>query len=277
MMHIYVPSAGRADRVLTLMQIPDRWLERTHLVVPEDEVSDYAEHCVTRRSIEIMGCPRKGIHNTRQWILDNAHTNFAWMVDDDMKFQARKPDWKFKEGGYLPIEECDLDFVGKMLDQQEEWLFTWGLAAVSVSMRQMNHGIPDRWWREATRMNNVYGFRVDVLKEHGIRFDQIEVMEDFWVTLHLLTRGIPNRVSMHYVWNQRGSNNRGGCSEYRTPEVQARSARKLKEAFPEFVEVVEKTSSPGSDSWKKMKTRTDVKIAWRKAFSGKLRTDGSRK
>jgi hypothetical protein len=99
-------------------------------------------------------------------------------------------------------------------------------------------------------------------------FDRLKVMEDFDFTLTLLENGGRNAVTLDYVWNQTGSNQPGGCSDYRTAEVQAKAAKELAKLHPGVVKVVEKEVI-GKTSWGGMKTRTDVRIQWRKAYTGK--------
>lgn len=256
---------------MTLSQLPERWLKQTHLVVPASQVSAYR----AAYSVDVLGVPDnlKGITRTRQWIIENAHTEYAYMIDDDMKFQARSKDWVYQKGGYLTVDECDPEFVGKMFDEQYDWLRE-GYAAVSLSARQMNHGVRDRYWREVARMNNMYGFRVSVLRDEDIRFDTMEVMEDFHVTLSLLEKGYPNRISTQYIWNQRGSGAIGGCSGYRTGEVQERSARLLTKLHSPHVQLVTRECNTAY-AWKGLKTRYDVRISWRKVYKGEIQKDGS--
>jgi hypothetical protein len=92
---------------------------------------------------------------------------------------------------------------------------------------------------------------------------RIPVMEDFDLTLQLLRKGYPNRVSYQYVWNQRGSGAEGGCSSYRTAEMQTNAALKLKELHPDFVSLVTKTAGT---VWKDMEERSDVTVQWQKAY-----------
>jgi hypothetical protein len=73
-------------------------------------------------------------------------------------------------------------------------------------------------------------------------------------------------VLFEYCWNQRDSGATGGCSTYRTAEMQAEAARRLAELHPNFVKVVTKKSKDTSTSWKNMKERVDVIVYWRKAL-----------
>jgi hypothetical protein len=233
-----------------------------HIVVPEDQVDSY--WAIAKAGIDLMPCPAEGISATRAWILENSLTEKSYMVDDDMNFCHRVPDWDLDTNAKLmtpsarPVEE-----VGQAFDMFEEWLDHY--VCVSMSARQGNQVAKDRWFRLATRMNNMYGFNVPEVKKLGIEFGRLKVMEDFDVTLQMLTMGIPNKVSTDWAWNQRGSGKVGGCSDYRTVEVQAEAAHKLKALFPDFVKIVEKDvkATHLQGIWSK---RTDVVIQWRKAY-----------
>jgi len=123
------------------------------------------------------------------------------------------------------------------------------------------------------RINNFHfmqGRKIARMKNDGIRFDILPLMEDFHFTLSLFERGIPNLLTLDYVWNQPGSNTKGGCSNYRTLELQAKASRMLHKRHPDVVKVVEKQIISVTD-WDGMKVRTDVIIQWRQAYSGETR------
>jgi hypothetical protein len=87
-------------------------------------------------------------------------------------------------------------------------------------------------------------------------------MEDFDVTLQLLRLGYANIVLAQWVHNQRGSGASGGCSTYRTMDMQAKAAKGLAKLHAPFVNVVYKQTS---HAWGGQ-ARQDVVIAWKKAY-----------
>ena len=111
-------------------------------------------------------------------------------------------------------------------------------------------------------MMRVLGYNKKYLEREQITFGRIPVMEDFDITLQLLRRGYPNMILNHWVHNQGGSDTTGGCSTFRTPELQEKAANMLKEFHPNFVKVVEKETKT---SWGGKK-RTDVTVYWKKAY-----------
>ena len=103
--------------------------------------------------------------------------------------------------------------------------------------------------------------------EHG----RVEVMEDFDIALQLLQNGVPCAVSFYYAQGQVQSNAPGGCSTYRTQEVQAEAAEQMKVLHPEFVRVVEKETKTAW-GWG---SRKDVVISWKQAYEASQRNEQS--
>ncbi len=140
-----------------------------------------------------------------------------------------------------------------------------GYALVGISARQGNNRQEDTRVFN-TRMNNAYAMHCDTLRKNPIRWDRMPLMEDFDVTLQLLRLGYENAVLYEFAWNQSGgSSAAGGCSGYRTNEMQAQCAGRLKELHPDFVTVVTKKAKGGA--WKGMEERKDVRMQWKKALA----------
>jgi hypothetical protein len=114
-----------------------------------------------------------------------------------------------------------------------------------------------------TRILRVLGYNRKILAKENITFGRVQVMEDFDVALRLLRAGYPNCILNHVAHNQKGSGAAGGCSTYRTPQVQAQAAHVLAALHPGYVKVVEKTTKTAWGGG----TRTDVNIQWKKAYA----------
>lgn len=254
---IYIPTRGRIENQKTLNNLPSWLHSKVRLVTPEKEAEALAQ-CYPHMRKYILPVPVQGIGKTRQWIVENSKARYGLFLDDDMDFCYR------------------LDMASPKLvilrpdDQQMTKLFEWtyeelktGALHVGISARQGNNHVCEEVV-EATRMNNAYAYDLKRLEKTGVRFDALPLMEDFYVTLGLLTRGYVNRVTYRWCWNQSGSNKAGGCSTYRTGEMQAKAAKLLQKAYPAFVTLVEKESK---SNWSGMKTRTDVRIQWKKALN----------
>lgn len=254
---IMIPTLGRLDKQITLdyLSRSHPLLDRITLVTTHSEHrahwNKYAEQCV------VIGAPDniKGIAATRQWCVENCPTDYLFILDDDMVFFKRDDlDIRLSKSTPNDLEE--------MFQELISWLEFEDFLLVGLSARQGNNNVYEDYV-DVTRQMNFHGINIKMFKDYGFRFDGLKVMEDFNLLLNMFTRAIPNRVSYRYCWNQSGSGAKGGCSTYRTGELQKQCALELKERFPDFVAVVEKKSKSG---WDGLETRTDVRIQWKKAF-----------
>lgn len=256
---VYIPTRGRIghESQITLREL-EKFSSFTPVIVcPVNEVD---RHKYAKR---ILACPYDGIGPTRQFILETHYGQHSSdghqgvvMLDDDMYFSRRKD-----PSVPVPLERCDdLNPMFQWISDQLDAGFVHG----GISARQGNNHIP-RPWVDCIRVNNAHFFNAAVYMNERLRFDVIPVMEDFYVSLTLLLRGYPNRVAYHYCWSQRGSGTKGGCSLYRTSELQAQAARELHRLFPDYVKVVTKESISGGKLFSG--ERTDVNIGWLKAWA----------
>jgi hypothetical protein len=113
-------------------------------------------------------------------------------------------------------------------------------------------------------------YDVNVLREKGVRFDRLEVMEDFDVTLQLLRLGYKNANLARWCNEQVNSNEAGGCSIYRTMTLQSKCAQKLARLHPAFVKLTQRQTKT---SWGGQ-PRHDVIVQWRKAFESSKGSGG---
>jgi hypothetical protein len=175
------------------------------------------------------------------------------MLDDDLTFFSRRVD--------NPALFCRPDpeeitlLVSEIEDSLDEFAHV-GIGSREGGNRLMGH----RYFN--TRLQRVLAYRTDVLQREGIRFDRLPVMEDFDVNLSLLRAGYRNVMLNWIVNDQGGSNAPGGCSQWRTLDMQAAAARKLAELHYGFVRTVEKTTKTAWGG----QTRLDVRIQWKKAY-----------
>lgn len=259
-MRLYIPSSGRAAEQYTLRQLSPEWRRKTTIVVPDNEVDDY--HIRVPHDIGIIGCPHKGIGPTRDFIIAAAYPGKVCMMDDDLRFFKRRKDDRTK------FSDAYEEDVADMLDSIEHQLSYF--AAVGVCPREGGNRYPDKFYNNV-RLLRVLAYDTIILTTQGIRFNDMEVMEDFYVALSLLTKGYPNMMLSDWCHNQRGSNERGGCSQYRTMQMQRDAALLLESRFPKFVKTVTKTTKT---AWGGQE-RTDVKIQWKRAYASSGKTHGS--
>jgi hypothetical protein len=247
-MEIYILSSGRADRQITWNAMPRMVQDQTKIVVPWDERADYSNYPVLTHKDIIRDVTR-----TRQWLIERAKHKIC-MFDDDLSFATRIPrdPTKFKP---MSMEE----FVA-MMDSIEAKLRSY--AHVGVSGREgANRRVEDILY--IGRMVRVLAYDARVMKKLGIRIDRLKLMADFDVTLQFLRAGYGNAIINWAVQNQAGSNARGGCSAYRTPEMQRLDAIALQKLHPDFVTLVHKEIKSKDPMWQ---NRLDVRVQWKKAY-----------
>jgi hypothetical protein len=254
MIPIYIPTRGRLDRQSTWDNMGPEARESAVLVCPGDEVSGHEEQgrrCLNRGDL-------KGIHNARQFILDHAlragHEKII-MLDDDLRFSRRsdpRATPELREATQQEIHE-----LWGVLDSHLDW---WAHAGVIGRQWQQVHLGHVKY---GFRQNAIHAIRPGVLSDLGIRYDQMELMEDYHVTLKLFAAGYHNALVCDWNYDQAGgSNTSGGCSTYRDGEMQERASRQLEAEFPGLVKAVEKKAKTG---WGGMETRWDVRIVWGRA------------
>ena len=269
-MQIFVPSTHRAHIPYTVNSIVAESPFPITVVVPFNEYDEYRDKMPRAGGLRVISPPPDlpmGIGHTRQWILHEASKhevdNKFIAMDDDLTFGVRRQDdpTKFREPRLGEITEM-LYKLSDMLDRY---------AQVSVATREgaNRNTAPVVYCVRAMR---VTGFRRDVLLNVGVDHRESTVMEDFEVTLALLTHGYRNATLNSFVQNQKGSNSAGGASVYRTMEMQEAAAKKLQSRYPDFVSLVRKQTKT---AWNGME-RTDVIVQWKKALAHGERVYGKR-
>lgn len=250
-MRIYIPSRARADqRNHTFDNLPPELQDSALLVVSKEDKKAYENRFGARH---VFTTPKEGIGPVRQWVTSIKDDDpYVCMLDDDLSFFVRS--------------RSDATKLEKASPRSTLSMFS----AVNVMLRAYAHvGIAAREGANRntashiynTRMLRVLAYDTGVLRAEKIRYDRCPVMEDFDVTLQLLRKGYDNCVINGWAQDQGTSNAPGGCSTYRTPEVQAQGANALKALHSDFVTVVQKETKGAWGGG----TRTDVRIAWKKA------------
>ena len=257
---VCIPTRGRVDAQVTYAQLPPEWKDRTYFVLDADRPAEWERLHGLRSAGTLKYRGAAGIGPKRQWILEAAPSRYICMLDDDLHFGARRDGKLVKASG----EELNAG-----LTRLEGWLMGAGLVAVGFSPQAGNNHVPEDT-AENTRLVNAYAFDRDLALATGARFDRLwGSMEDFDFTLQLLQAGYPNRVDYTITVGQHDPNAAGGCTEYLTPAVQQDAAWKLAALHPGLVTVKRKTTKGG---WHGFTERTDVEIAWKKAFRTRHQT-----
>ena len=248
-MEIYIPTYGRVDRQATLENLPEPWRDQAVLVVYREEAPLHVER--GRQILVVPSNIERGIANKRQFIMDQAISDKVVMFDDDLAFFVRR---KEDPTRFVQMEEWDYNDMFMAMDRGLDDHYHGGLG-----FREGGNRYPQAI-RKCARIMRAHCYRKDMparfIKSPGL-------MEDFHLTLDLLTQGHPNIVLNNYVTNQRTSNWEGGVSNQRTREVQRQAAEFLAECYPDFVTVVKRMTKGAWGGG----IRHDVRVQWKKAYN----------
>jgi len=256
-MIIAIPSINRVSEQPTIEVLPAaRFI---NLVVPEHQRAAYMGKYGDYNT-KVIGHPDDltNIGEVRHWILEQFRGEKVLMMDDDLVFFKRRSDEPDK---FTNAYSADLD---AMLRDCDYALDTH--CHIAVATREGGNRNTDDFIINSRGLR-VLGYDTEKVLNAGVRFNRIPVMEDFDITLQLMRKGYPNCIVNRFVHNQaHGSGASGGCSTYRTLELQAKAAHALQALHPEFVTVVKKKTKT---AWGGVE-RTDVRIQWKKAYESSL-------
>ncbi len=263
-MRIYIPTRGRAEQQVTLGGLPDELYPTVVLVVDEAEYDQHKSY--TKQKIQVLSVPAEysGISRTRQFILDqhdvSKYGRKLVMVDDDTRFYKRRADFPEK---LIPAAPRD---VVTMFAQLESLLdkYAHGSLTYRNGANRVTSSIV-----EVTRPLTVLAYDVEIMRRHNVRFDRVPVMEDFDACLQLLRAGYKNFVLGKYISSPGRSNSSGGCSTYRTQEMQAEGAKRLASLHSPFVRVTTKKTKTAW-GWGE---RQDVIVQWKQAYEASQRAE----
>jgi len=253
-------SRGRAGKVNTLKWIPKSWLGRTQVLVPKKEYLDYAN---VYGSHLIYGVPEEVDNYSKkvQFIMQAKRLDLndkAVILDDDLVFSS-------KIGGKLITIRSDVgsrpDRLG-LFEQIEDLLDEYPL--VGVHPRQMGQNAAPPYALNG-RIICIQGINRNVVSE--IKVDQFPILADVVLNCTLLARGCPNALVTTYFQDHGPCQAPGGCSIYRTPDMQRDAVEYLAARFPGYVKLV--VRRPKVAKWMG-DVRYDYTCQWKKLYAAGL-------
>ncbi len=255
---VYIPTKGRKNfsAQKTLQQILTHSDIKPTIVCPEKEVL-FFEDSIPSPFIKVIN--KKYLSQVWQAILEDCPTKGVIIIDDDLRFCVR----------YIGIH----DWLNQIKDKELNDMFAWmsdqldaGYVHGSISIRKGNHFIEESF-RDCANAKDCLFFNRDVLLAENARLDGLKTMQDFDITLQLMSKGYPNRVGYNWCTDQMDPAAEGGTTLYRTPEVQKEAAHQLRDMWPDYVKVIKKKAKSKSAIYGDM--RWDVRIAWRKCWKNR--------
>jgi hypothetical protein len=135
------------------------------------------------------------------------------------------------------------------------------LEAMRINLNQ--GGYPEGLEIKNQRYFGLAGYNLDVLKKHNIKFDDVILRQDYHVNLSLLKRGYVSLVHTRWCFTQT-SNAKGGCSSYRTVQLNNQEAVKFVRLHPCCSQLVKKVKKTAGLK----KPHLQVKVFPKKAYRG---------
>jgi len=242
-MNLYIMTRGRVGKQYTLSRLPLSWFNKTFLVCPTNE-----EHRVGN---VINAPPWVNNYSAKfQWILDGMPVSHegpwgtevqerlckdekAVIMDDDLVFSERNADGKL-------ITIRDPEELSPMFEQMEALLDTYPL--VGVHPRQMGqHTKPP--YVENGRIICIQGINRRLIGPTKV--DQFPILADVVLNCTVLARGGRNAIITTYFQDHGPCQAEGGCSIYRTSEMQKAAVEYIAERFGPFAKVVKRRTQAG--------------------------------
>lgn len=253
---VYIPTKGRDGELKTLQQVLVHSNIKPIIVCPSEEVLNFQE---SYPQLIVKVVDKKYLGQVWQAIVEECPTTGVMILDDDLRFAYR----------YLGIHNWLEQVDEFMLDDMFKWMsdqLDEGYVHGAISIRKGNHFQEDSY-RECGNAKDCLYFNRDVLLKENARLDRLKTMQDFDITLQLMSLGYPNKVGFDFCCDQMDPAAVGGTTLYRTPDVQKEAAELLHSFWPDFVKVVQKKAASKSSIYGD--TRYDVKIAWRKCWNNR--------
>jgi len=248
---IYIPTFNRVGSQKTFDSLPDRWKEKTYLVISPNE---------THSGYQTISCPiqGKGIAPVRKWIAEYGEGKRYAVLDDDIEFVYTRRE--NEEGpSNKPLTN---DQFNDMFNTMNNWIDEGYIhVACDVCWNPPTRNID---YRVNSRITNNIFYDGTKLPIEKIDWTSLDIAEDYFVNLQLLTMGFQNKISLKYRTNSSATQTKGGCSSFRTLDMHNECMKKLKEKFPNFVELREKVTK-NSGEWSN-KPRLAATIFWKKAY-----------
>jgi hypothetical protein len=263
-MNLYIMSRGRAGKVNTLKWIPETWRKKTFLVVSNREWGDYLS--AHGHEVGLISAPEYVTNYSQkfQWLLDGLPTPEpvvtteepkAVILDDDLVFSQFSADGKL-------ITVRDPLRLDEMFVQMEYLLNDYAL--VGVHPRQNATENP-KGYTLNSRIICMQG--INRRKIGQVKVDQFPILADVVLNCTLLARGQANAILTTFFQDHGPCQASGGCSVYRTPEMQRNAVEYLSKRFPGFVKVVERR--PKVAKWMG-DVRYDYTCQWKRLYAAGL-------
>lgn len=231
---IYINSANRADRVLTIRQFPASWKRITYIVVPESQADSYRHY-----GWPVLPIPKSVpsfLPPQRQWVMEHAKCDYVFLMDDDLTFEYRY------QG--LLLKKSDNTAMERMFADTLKFMETYPL--VGISQRYGNNFELGSVQKNC-KVTRCYCVNKSVFLKNKFNLAPFNdfVAEDLYISLEMLKAGYPTRILFNYAQDHKARNQEGGCSLYRTLDVEEKSSKYMALTYPGVVKIQVKKRKGG--------------------------------
>jgi hypothetical protein len=252
-MNLYIMSRGRSTKQTTLHNIPLEWQKRTYVVHNNDESEQYSH------IPQAIPAPTwvQNYSDKMQYLIDRIELHdggIGVIMDDDLWFNKRIE-------GQEKLRKPENASESSEIWQQMEQLLQ-NTALVGIHPRQMGHNkkLP---YVENGKIICVQGINTHLFPGDFERVNHYPILSDVWLNCQLLSRGVGNKLITTWVQDHGSCQAPGGCSIYRTPDMQRECCEALETKFsPHFKTVIKE---PKSAKWMGGK-RYDFRVQWKRMY-----------
>ena len=251
--NIFIPTLGRSDNQITYDNLCDKWKSKTILIVQEHEAHLYQNY-----NIQVLPAHIKSIAPTREWIAQQNIGKIYGVLDDDLKFYRTR--MKGETFDKSKRKMTDEDF-----DELEQTIFSWlndDIAVCGLSNAVRPPNINDEY-EDIKSVSQLFFFDGKKIPVYDISWNDCVVTEDTHVLLQLTKKGLKSRISNRFRYESAPPAMAGGCSTFRTIELQNESNLTLFKLHPGLVRLVEKEVTRGGFAGQ---TAIHAVVQWKKAY-----------
>ena len=256
---LFIPTLSRTDNQSTYNDLPNKWKDKTYLVVQEWEAYKYK--ILGYKNIISLPPDIVSLSPTKEYIAKVLGQGIRYgILDDDLEFiYTHTPSSGIKPTN-RPLADFEYDFLF------EELLPSWMDAGyLHIGMEPIINFPREKDFQDNFRIMQVVFYDGKKLDCDKYDWSRLLFSEDFDVCLQLLKDGNPNRVSGRYRYKTRETQADGGYSIYRTTKLHNEHFKQLAEYHAPYVELYTKEASLDESDIKKYGAR----IKWKEIYKPK--------
>lgn len=255
-MNLYIMTRGRLRKQLTLATIPWEMRQRVFLVVGASEEAEHYELYGKTGAAQILTVPHTVTNYSQkfQWLLDNNEGKFV-IMDDDLSFA-------YREGAKL-LHTTEPQKIMHMWSVVEDMLDDAPL--VGIHPRQMGHTQPEPYV-ENGKIICIQAINKELFPDpkNMPRVDEFPILADVMLNCYLLSNGYHNAILTSYTQDHASCQAPGGCSIYRTTDMQRKAVERVAELYGPHAQAVIKR--PKRAKWMGDE-RVDLRVQWKRMYA----------